>query len=405
MKILVFAHRLELGGTQVNAVELAAALRDVHGHDVTLFATPGPMAGLAAAKGLRMIAAPDARFHPSPARMSALRAVVSSDRPDVLHAWDWWQCLEAYFAAHLPLGVPMVVTDMMMELTRVLPRGLATTFGTPELVDAAHADGRHRAQLILPPVDTRSNATGAVDGQVLRDVYGIGRNEVLLVTVSRLANFMKADSLVRTISAVRSLGKTLPLRLLIVGDGAARERLNALASAANTELGRDAVHLVGPLIDPRAAYAAADIVVGMGGSALRGMAFSKPVIVVGEQGFADVFSPETRDDFYYRGMYGVGDGNPGNSRLSEGIRRLAASSAERQALGEYAREFVVKNYSLEVVSKALSRILGDAVHDRTTSTSLAVDACRTLFTYVRERRFLTPSRDAHAADLKSELPR
>ena len=38
MKILVFAHHLELGGTQTNAIELAAAVRDRHGHDVALFA-------------------------------------------------------------------------------------------------------------------------------------------------------------------------------------------------------------------------------------------------------------------------------------------------------------------------------------------------------------------------------
>ena len=39
MKILVFAHHLEIGGTQVNAIEISAALRDLHGHDVVLFAT------------------------------------------------------------------------------------------------------------------------------------------------------------------------------------------------------------------------------------------------------------------------------------------------------------------------------------------------------------------------------
>lgn len=405
MKIVVFAHRLEIGGTQVNAIELAAALRDLHGHDVTLFATPGPMAGLAAEKGLRFLPAPDARFHPSPARMKVLRAMVSRERPDVIHVWDWWQCLEAYFAVHLPWGIPMVVTDMMMDLTRILPKGLPTTFGTPELVDAARAAGRPHAHLILPPVDTNSNAADAIDGHALRDLYGIGSAEVLLVTVSRLAIFMKAESLVRTISAVRSLGATLPLRLLIVGDGAARERLTALASTANAELGRNVIQLVGPLVDPRSAYAAADIVVGMGGSALRGMAFSKPVIVVGERGFAEIFSPESRGAFHYRGMYGTGDGDPGDSHLSESIRRLVVSSAERRDLGTYSREFVVSNYSLEVVSKTLSRILAEAVHDRRTWTSSMVDACRTLFTYVRERRFRTPSREASAADLKSELPR
>jgi hypothetical protein len=53
MKILVFAHHLEIGGTQVNAIEISAALRDLHGHNVVLFATPGPMVKLIEKKGLR----------------------------------------------------------------------------------------------------------------------------------------------------------------------------------------------------------------------------------------------------------------------------------------------------------------------------------------------------------------
>src|SRR5215467_3327752 len=40
MKILVFAHSMEVGGSQTNAIELSATLRDTYGHDVVLFATP-----------------------------------------------------------------------------------------------------------------------------------------------------------------------------------------------------------------------------------------------------------------------------------------------------------------------------------------------------------------------------
>jgi glycosyltransferase involved in cell wall biosynthesis len=153
MKILVFAHRLEVGGTQVNAIELAAALRDLHSYEVVLFATPGPNVKLVEEKGLRFLPAPDARFHPSLRRMIALREAVQRERPDLIHVWDWWQCLEAYYAVHLPMRIPMVVTDMMMGVTRVLPKALPTTFGTPELVDLAKAKGRRCVELLVPSVD------------------------------------------------------------------------------------------------------------------------------------------------------------------------------------------------------------------------------------------------------------
>src|SRR2546425_11425984 len=124
MKILVFAHQLEVGGTQVNAIELAAALRDFHGHDVALFATPGPMVELVRQKRLRFLAAPEVRLHPSPARMRALRDVVRRERPDIIHVWDWWQCLDAFYAVHLLMRTPIIVSDMCMSITRVLPKTL-----------------------------------------------------------------------------------------------------------------------------------------------------------------------------------------------------------------------------------------------------------------------------------------
>ena len=336
MKILVFPHRLEVGGTQVNAIDLTTALRDIHNHEVVVFATPGPMVKLVEKKGLRFLPAPDARFHPAPARMRALNEAVRQENPDLIHVWDWWQCVDAYYTVHLRLRVPMIVTDMMMNLTRLLPKQLPTTFGTPELVDQARAAGRGRVRLLLPPVDVHRNAPGAVDGSHFRTEYGIADGEIAVVTVSRLEPWMKGDTLFRTVEAVRAIGSHVPLRFVIVGDGPVRGKLEKLADEVNDELGRPAVLFTGALLDPRPAYAAADIVVGMGGSALRGMAFGKAVVIVGEKGFAAPFAPETEASFYYRGIYGVGDGSSSTAPLAGIIRRLAESRNLRLELGEFA---------------------------------------------------------------------
>ena len=103
MKILVFAHQLVVGGTPLNGIELAAGLRDVGGHDVVVLPRRARWTLFLRCKELRFIAAPQANIYPSPARMKALRAAVSVEKPDLIHVWDWFQCLDAYYAVHLPL--------------------------------------------------------------------------------------------------------------------------------------------------------------------------------------------------------------------------------------------------------------------------------------------------------------
>jgi glycosyltransferase involved in cell wall biosynthesis len=388
MKILVFAHQLEVGGTQTNAIEISAALRDFYGYEVLIFATPGPMVKLVEEKGLRFIPAPEPHGHPSPARMRVLREVVRHERPDLLHVWDWYQCLDAYFAVHLPMRIPMVVTDMMMSLTRMLPKCLPTTFGIPELLDRARSDGWRRLEFIPPPIDVNLNAPGAVNPRPFRERYGMEHNDITLVIVSRLSTWMKAESLLRTIDVVRTLGRDIPLRLVIVGEGLLSAKLERLAEEINFELGRHAVVLTGVLLDPRPAYASADIVIGMGGSALRGMAFSKPVVIVGERGFSAPLKPETAELFYHKGIYGLGDGGSDNRQLITDIRRLADHPDQRFILGKFSRQFVVQHFSLETVCERLAEFFRSALREAPRFHSAAVDGLRTAAICLKERSFL-----------------
>ncbi|WP_417808170.1 glycosyltransferase family 4 protein [Thioclava sp.] len=396
MKLIVFGHRLELGGTQINAIELAAHLRDRHGFDIVFHAAPGPALDLVAAHKLVYSPAPDVRLHPSMARIKALRALVTREQPDLIHAWDWWQGLEAYSGVHLPMGVPLVISDMMMELTRAMPREVPTTFGFVGQRDRAVQSGWRRTHLLLPPVDTLANAPGVVDGGAFRQHYGLDEDEIVVVSVSRLAKVMKSEGLVRAIRVIGELGATLPLKLVIVGDGEARGALQQMADKVNARLGRAAVLLIGALRDPRPAYAASDIVLGMGGSALRGLAFAKPLVMIGERGFARLFTPGTVPEFLQNGMFGVGDGAADNLEMAAAFTTLAQDPQMRRTLGDFGRDFVVEHHGLEAVGDGLARFCREAATARPRVTQTVRDVCRTSYYYLRERRFRVASRDQHA---------
>ncbi len=414
MKILVFLHELVVGGTIVNCIELSAALRDLHGHEVVLFATPGPMLKWVRDARLRFVAAPVAACHPSPARMRALREVVQAEKPDLIHVWETWPCLDAYCAAYLAMGIPLLITNMQMSVTRISPKRLVTTYGTPELAELARAAGRPHTEVLVPPVDVRLNAPGAVDATAFAQRFGIEPGDTTLVTVSRLVESLKGESLLRTIDAMRTLGRQTMagrrLRLLIVGDGTARGAVAQRAAETNAELRRDAVVLTGALHDPRPAYAAADIVVGMGGSALRALAFAKPVVVVGEQAFSAAFTTDTAAMFHHTGLYGIGDGDPACTRLVADIAGVAERPRDWAALGATSRQFVVAHFCLDVVAASLSAICTRAAAQPVRGLHAVPDALRTAAVYLRERRFMwrgvpplhmdsSDALEAHAAPL------
>ena len=388
MKILVYVHELVFGGATVNSIELAAELRGHHGHEIIFFSEPGPMLSLVEQKGLRFLAAPVAHAHPSPARMHALREAVRRERPDLLYVWDTWAFIDAYFGVGLSMRVPLLLTDMQMHVTPLLPKELTITFGTPQLVEVARTSGRHRAKLLLPPVDDVLNAPGAVDPAGFRTQWRLGADDIILVIVSRLAETMKSEGVMRTVEAVRQLARDLPLRLLVVGDGSDRARLALLAERVNAEQGRTVVTLTGAMVDPRTAYAAADIVIGMGSSALRGMAFGKPVIVVGECGFSATFNPDSSRRFYREGLYGVGNGSSDNEQLVKQIRQLATHPRERAFLAGFSRQFIELNFSLNVVAAQLSDICSEAVNETPRGIDVVKDSLRTTAVYLRERRFM-----------------
>jgi glycosyltransferase involved in cell wall biosynthesis len=269
-----------------------------------------------------------------------------------------------------------------------MPRSLAATFGTPELVARARAIGCRHAELLLPPIDVKANAPDLRMAATFRRAHEIHDTDIVLASVSRLTHSMKSDGLFRAMAAVRRLGRELPLRFLIVGDGDARTALERGAETVNRELGRRAIVMLGALLDPRPAYAAADIVIGMGGSALRGMAFGKPVIVVGESGFCAPFTPETAEAFYHRGLYGRGNDGADSEDYSRDILGLAQRGHELRSLGEFSREFVRKHFSLETVAARLDELCRDAVNRVPSLHAATADALRTTAVYLRERRFM-----------------
>ncbi len=368
MRLLVVLNHLELGGSQLNALDLAVSSRD-RGHDVIVFAPvhqdqPGPVAEMVRSAELPLVLV---RYpNTTPMFMPAHRAVARTlsrtaveERIQLVHAYEPPLILDSFYGPHLRFGIPLVITINGSFVPWWLPRYPPLIVPMHRMADLAAPLRTQPPTVIEVPVNTDADDRALVDGAEFRRAHGLG-SDIVLAIVSRLDPEVKAHGIELAMAAVRFLDDRR-IRLVVTGHGPSAGPLGTLAEQVNGTLGRRAVVMTGPLADPRPVYAAADIALGMGGSALRSMAFGKPLIVLGTKGFAKLLLPSTADEFLYRGFFGEGSGDLDPRPLAAIIRQLADRPELRSELGASGRQLVLDRFSLKAASAELEKVYATAV--------------------------------------------
>ena len=352
MRVVVYPHDLGMGGSQINAIEIAAAVRR-HGVEPTVFGRPGALNARIDELGLEFVEAPDPKRRPSATVAKELRAL--SERLDarILHGYEWPPALECYLASASRPRTSAVSTIMSMSVAPFVPRAMPLLVGTEQIAAAEEIRGRHQVGVLEPPVDLDHNVPSTADEVAhFRAQYAVGPDDFLVVCVTRLAKELKAEGLLTAMEVFADLPDEVRARLIIVGDGPARDEMHRAGAAANDRRGREVVTFTGQLMDPRTAYSAADAVIGMGGSALRALAFARPLIVQGERGFFELLEARSVDTFLWQGWYGVGeDLASGKASLHAALVRLAGDAGERSQLGLWGRRLVTERFSLTAAAE------------------------------------------------------
>jgi len=214
--------------------------------------------------------------------------------------------------------------------------------------------------LVSPPVDVERDDSASVSGEGFVASLGLPQDQLRVVMVTRLDRQMKALSVALTMSAVERLA-ALGVVLVVVGTGDAEAELRELADAINHRQGRRVVVLPGAMSDPRPAYAAADVVVGMGGSAARGLAFGKPLVVCGEAGWFRTFTPETASSLF-RSSFWSNEAMPNPvEELAGNLTKLIANRELRRDLGRFGRAFAVERFGLPAMAERLAGIYAESI--------------------------------------------
>ena len=347
LRIMVCPHELVTGGSQINAIDLAGRLKR-RGHEVEIYARPGELNARIAEAGIAFVPAPGrGGRRVAPPGRAGLAREIRRFRPDIVHCYEAPPTVaSAAVAATLPHH--SLTTVMSMHVPDYIPEDIPLFVGTAELA----AGQSHRSgpvHLMEPPIDTDADAPGDTAGA--RRELGIDEQQFVVAVVGRLSlEHEKAAGVCEAIEMLARRDLERPVTLIVAGSGDREAEVVAAARRAEGHPGLT-IRLEGNVPDPRVIYRAADVVFGMGGSALRAMSHAKPLIVQGREGFWRVLTPETVDQFLQQGFFGAGPS--GGPDIATAILDLEHDAALRGRLGSYGRALVLDRFSLEGATSML----------------------------------------------------
>lgn len=369
LRVGVVLEGLALGGCPLNAIDLARTLRG-RGHHVVLAAVDEqPLVSVeprAVAAGFEVVRIPAGAGLSS--RAWHLRRLAREHRLDVLHVFAAWLGRSAVLACGLGPTRP-VVLNWLMDNEFTTTGRTPLVVGTGDLQREATAVHGPRSYLLEPPVDVLHDRPDPDAAAAFRARHHIAGDELLLTVVGRLDELTpeqlrnhgvaKMPGVMLAIDALLA-GAAPRTRLVLVGDGSGMPRVRARADEVNRQLGREAVVLTGALADPRPAYAAADVALAMGGSALRVLAHGRPLVVLGDNGFSLAFEPSTVDRFLDGGYYGtVAPADPVEHLWAQ--LRPMLDPTTRDELGRWGRDVVVARYGLDATADRLEQIYAETL--------------------------------------------
>ena len=129
--------------------------------------------------------------------------------------------------------------------------------------------------------------------------------------------------------------------VLIGGKGELYDQARLKGESLCKRFEPDCVVFTGPVLHAFRLLQRATVVLGVGRSAFEGMIYSKPTLIVGENGFAGIVAPETVDDI---GWYNFSGRNQQKvvsaENLATEISLLLADEVRCCELGEFAFEFI-----------------------------------------------------------------
>ncbi len=346
----------EWRGGQSQALLLLQGLR-TRGHEAELLSVRGAaLAERAKASGIAVHEAPT-----SGRRLGAvlrLRRLLRATRFDLLHANEP-HALTAAWLAGAHRRMPVVAARRVAYPIATGPIARARYVAARRIIAVSEFVARSVTDSGLPADTIRvvydgvkvPPLTSEDSRQQAREHWGLTRDEPLIGCVGYLLPEKGQEFLLRALPEIRA--HFANCRLLLVGDGPERPRLERLADQVGV---RTAVHFAGLVKDLDEVYKALDVFVfpslaePLGSSLLMAMAAGLPVVAVASGAVPEVIESE---------VSGLLVPHPDHRKIAASVVRLITDSELAARLGLRARAVICEKFSADRMVEETVRVYNE----------------------------------------------
>jgi len=351
--VLQVVLNLDPGGTERLVIEICSRLRDRYRMAVCCLEHPGTWANELQERNVPVLSlGRTSGFQPSLA--VKLARVAAAHEATIMHCHHYSPFVYGTLAGLLRPGTRVLYTEhgrldnhraslkrrMASAVLERFPAGIYAVSGDLRSHMAHDGFSESRVQ-VVPNGVTVGPAPDARDRADVRAECGLPPDATVIGTVGRLNPVKAFDVLIAAFARVVSAHPRA--RLLIVGDGPERDKLERIAG----ELGcREQVHFLGYRANPTRLMAAMDVYVnssmfeGVSLTILEAMTACTPVIATRVGG-----TPEVIRD----GTTGILVAPDDPDAMAAAISSVIAEPARAQALGEAGRRDVEGRFSIETM--------------------------------------------------------
>lgn len=301
-----------------------------------------------------------------------LVSILETHNIEVIHCFDLHSHVVGYFLSRF-CGIPVVSTICGGTIKYRYPYTRPVIVFSNELRETMTSVlGFKQSEVIVEParMDLRGFRNN-IQNLPLPNYPGVRGDAKKLVMVARLSQ-TKINSILHALDSVELLAhKRDDFVQVIIGatqDESIKNRILSRIEQINNSVGRTVVIHDESLSSHAARYlSSADVVLGVGRVCFEGMIFAKPVIVVGESGFAGCITPTLTDDqistiahYNFSGRnvleHGVPGGGDGKQVMCEMLNKLLSDTEFRNATAKFGYQYVLEHYDVQAAVGTYERV-------------------------------------------------